>query len=238
MSPQYSELAEAAGGFIHEIKNHLGTLQLNLQLLAEDFDEPASPKERRILGRINKLETQCRDLVGVANDFLRFARVRDLNLAQTDLGKLLDEMIDFFGPTAQAGKVEIKSFVPADLPPMPLDRDLIKQALLNLLLNAAQAMPEGGDITIQAAKQAATAGNGRAGQPTHVIVHVIDTGAGMQPNVRARVFEPFFSTREAGNGLGLPTTKRIIEAHGGTIDVESESGKGTQFTVRLPIVSP
>ena len=150
VNQQYAELAELAGGFIHEIKNHLSTLGLNLQLLAEDFQDPQTQRERRALDRIQRLQNECQRLVDVSNDFLRFARVKDLELIPTNLGEVVEEMIDFFGPTARPANIEIKSYLPADLPPVALDRDLFKQALLNLLLNAQQAMPAGGEITLQA----------------------------------------------------------------------------------------
>ena len=109
---------------------------------------------------------------------------------------------------------------------MTLDADLFKQALLNLLLNAQQAMPDGGEITLQAA---AADGDG-------VSLSVIDAGKGMTPEVAAKVFRPFFSTRQGGTGLGLATTRKIIEAHGGAIEVQSEVGRGSKFTLRLPAV--
>src|SRR3989442_2029320 len=95
----YAELAELAGGFIHEIKNHLSTLGLNLQLLAEDFQDPQSQRERRALERVQRLQGECQRLVDVSNDFLRFARVKDLEFAPTDLVAVVEEMIDFFTPT-------------------------------------------------------------------------------------------------------------------------------------------
>jgi signal transduction histidine kinase len=243
----YTELTELAGGFIHEIKNHLSTLGLNLQLLAEDFQEPQSQRERRALTRVQRLQGECQRLVEVANDFLRFARIKDLDFAPTSLGKVLDEMIDFFGPTAKAANIEIKTYVPADLPEVLLDRDLFKQVLLNLMLNAEQAMPRGGELTIQAACEEssplAVAGPERDGDccawlPSRarvVCLSLIDTGVGMAPEVRDKIFQPFFSTKQAGSGLGLPTTRRIVEAHGGTIAVESEPDRGSKFTVRLPV---
>src|SRR5438094_4852775 len=91
----FAELAELAGGFIHEIKNHLSTLGLNLQLLAEDFQEPQTQRERRALERVQRLQSECQQLVDVSNDFLRFARVRDLELTPTSLADVIDEMIDF-----------------------------------------------------------------------------------------------------------------------------------------------
>jgi two-component system sensor histidine kinase HydH len=220
----YAELAELAGSFIHEIKNHLSTLGLNLQLLAEDFQEPQSQRERRAQERIQRLQTECQRLVDVSNDFLRFARVSELQRTPCSLSEVVEEMVDFFGPTARQANIEIKSYLPADLPPVQLDRDLFKQALLNLMLNAEQAMPDGGQLTIQASRE-----------PAYICLSLIDTGKGMSEEVMARVFRPFFSTKPGGTGLGLPTTRKIIDAHDGTIEVQSEINHGTKFTIRLPL---
>src|SRR5690349_8203114 len=138
-SEQYAELAELAGGFIHEIKNHLSTLGLNLQLLAEDFQEPQSPRERRALTRVQRLQGECERLVVLSNDFLGFARIKNLDLLPTDLARVIAEMLDFFTPTARAANIDIKPYLPADLPPVLLHADMFKQALLNLMLNAEQA---------------------------------------------------------------------------------------------------
>lgn len=236
MHEQYAALAELAGGFIHEIKNHLSTLGLNLQLLAEDFQDPQSHRERRALTRVQKLQGECSRLVDIANDFLRFARIRTIEPRPADLGKLIEEMIDFFSPTARAANIEIKSFVAGDLPRVPLDRELFKQALLNLMLNAEQAMPGGGELTIQAIRGQESGGKSQEpGARGIVCLSLIDTGKGMAPEVMAKVFEPFFSTRPGGTGLGLPTTRKIIEAHGGSIEVQSAVGRGTKFTIRLPV---
>src|SRR5437868_5492902 len=150
---QYAELAELAGSFIHEIKNHLSTLGLNLQLLAEDFQDPQSRRERCALERVQRLRNECQRLVDVANDFLRYACVKDLEMAPTDLGDVIEEMLDFFTPMARQANLEIKSYLPADLAQVKMDKDLFKQAILNLLLNALQAMPKGGVLTIQATNQ-------------------------------------------------------------------------------------
>src|SRR5262245_34910977 len=218
-----TELAELAGGFIHEIKNHLSTFGLHLQLLAEDCADPQTPRERKALERTVKLQNECRRLTEVANDFLRFARLRELDTQPSALTDVLAEMIDFFAPTARSAGIEIKTFLPSDLPPVSLDRELFKQALLNLLLNAQQAMPEGGQITVQARRE-----NGE------VQLNVIDTGIGMTADTLAKCFRAFHTTKPGGNGLGLPTTRRIVEMHGGRIAVQSEPGKGTQFTIWLP----
>lgn len=225
MKSSYTELAELAGGFIHEIKNHLGSLGLNLQLLAEDLDDPQTQKERRALKRVQKLLGECERLTALSNDFLRFARIKDVERTPTDLAKIIEDMVDFFEPTARAANIDIRVYLPGDLPAVPLHVESFKQALLNLLLNAEQAMPEGGQITFQAKVQGPI-----------VRLSVIDTGKGIPPDAVGKIFAPFFSTKSAGSGLGLPTTKRIIEAHGGTIAVESEVGKGTQFTIELPVI--
>jgi signal transduction histidine kinase len=230
LTEQYAELAELAGSFIHEIKNHLSTLGLNLQLLAEDFQEPQSQRERRALERIQRLQGECGRLVDVSNDFLRFARIQELDLAPTNLAGVVEDLVDFFGPTARQAGIDIKCYCPPDLPPVRLDRELFQQAVLNLMLNAQQAMPEGGELTIQASVETA----GEAG-PSAVALSFIDTGKGMSPEVLGRVFRPFFSTKPGGSGLGLPTTRKIIEAHGGTIHVQSELGHGTKFTLRVPV---
>ena len=221
-----TELAELAGGFIHEIKNHLSTFGLHLQLLAEDLNQPESPRERKVLDRLVRLQGECHRLTEVANDFLRFARLRELDRRPVPLADAIGDMIDFFAPTARAANIEIKTFLPSDLPMVSLDTDLFKQAMLNLLLNAEQAMPEGGAITVQARRA-----------DGEVRLDLIDTGIGMSAETLAKCFRPFHTTKPGGNGLGLPTARRIVEMHGGRITVQSEQGKGTQFTIWLPIDS-
>src|SRR5947208_9300290 len=194
---QYAELAELAGGFIHEIKNHLSTLGLNLQLLVEDFGTPESHRERRALERVQKLQHECDRLVEVSNDFLRFAHLRDLDLRPTCLRSVVEEMVDFFAPTAKQANVTLTTYLPADLPAVALDVDLLKQALLNLMLNAEQAMPQGGELIVQACAEGGS-----------VRLDLIDTGMGMTAEQAGRVFRPFFTTKPGGSGLGLPTVKR------------------------------
>ena len=241
LTDDYAALAELAGGFIHEIKNHLNTLNLNLQLLGEDFQDPQSQRERRALTRVQKLQGECQRLVDLSNDFLSFAHIKEVPLVPGDLGKVVQEMIDFFTPTAQAANIDIKIYLPADLPALPMNEELLRQALLNLMLNAVQAMPAGGELTFQAAVEnlpspLAGEGPGLRGR-RQVALSLIDTGAGIAAEVLPKIFKPFFSTKSksGGSGLGLPTTKKIIEAHSGAIDVQSELGKGTKFTIRLPV---
>lgn len=220
-----SEVAELAAGFIHEIKNHLGTLSLNLQLLAEDFEQPETPRERRSLDRVTRLSDECRKLVELSNDFLRFARIRELHTKPITLDEVVSRMIDFLGPTAKQRNVEINWFPEADLPPVCLDADLFEQALLNLMLNAEQAMPDGGSLTLI----------GRC-EGARVYLDVIDTGVGIAAEAIPKLFRPFHTTKPDGSGLGLATTRKIVLAHGGTIEAQSELGRGTKFTIGLPAV--
>jgi signal transduction histidine kinase len=149
--------------------------------------------------------------------------MRELNRKPVRLDVVISEMVDFVAPTAKAAGIEIKTYMSSDLPAVPIDCDLFQQALLNLMLNAEQAMPDGGEMTIQTRTEG-----------DMVRIDLIDTGTGMAPDILARAFKPFFTTKSSGNGLGLPTTRRIVEMHGGRIEAQSEPGKGTQFTIWLP----
>lgn len=240
INQEYAELAELAGGFIHEIKNHLGTLKLSLELLAEDFQDAQTPREKRAFTKIQRLQGECDRLEAISREFLAFARINDLEREPCDLADVVEELIEFYTPTAEKGGVNIIRLLPADLPPVRLHREMFKQALLNLFLNAQQAMPNGGDLTIQASVETSLAPHpseqdGRELPPDTVCLSIIDTGAGMSPDVAARVFRPFYSTRQGGTGLGQATTRKIIEAHDGTIEVQSVMGRGTRFAIRLPL---
>lgn len=222
----YRELAQLASHLVHEIKNHISTLNLHLQLLGEDLADCEGAKERRARQRALKLQQECQRLTELSNDFLRFAQLRELRLEPVDLRELLEELADFFGPSARQANIDLKLYLASDLPPLSADRELLKQAMLNLILNAAQAMPQGGALTIQA----------EAG-PNEAMIDFIDTGPGIGGETLARIFEPFYTTRQGGSGLGLPTVRRIVEAHGGRVAVQSEPGRGTKFTLRLPFGS-
>jgi len=221
---QYAEISQLAGGLAHEIRNPLSTLSLNLDLLLEDFQNPETLRDRRVLQRVERLRHEVDRLLAILENFLRFARVQDLKLEPTDLNAIIDELRDFSEPHAATKGIVIRTSFAADLPAIRIDSDLFKQALLNLVLNAQHAMPSGGELILTT----------RLEKPW-IVLDVIDTGVGMPEEVRARIFDAFFSTRAEGSGLGLPTTRKIVEAHGGSIHVQSEPGKGSQFTIRLPV---
>lgn len=224
----YAELAQLTGRLIHDIKNHISTLGLNLQLLAEDLAEPETPRERRANQRVLKLQHETQRLAELSNDFLRFIQQKELTKSPTRINELIDDLVDFYGPSARKANVEIKTFLPGDLPVMELDAEPFKQGLLNLMLNAVQAMPQGGTLAIQAEID-------KASVPPRLLLSFIDTGIGMNSEVQQKIFKPFFTLRPGGSGLGLPTLKKVVEAHGGTIGVQSEPGKGTKFIISLPV---
>lgn len=220
---QYAEMAQLAGALAHEIKNPLSTIRLNMELLAEDFEEAESPAQRRAVKRIGVMQRECQRLQDLLEDFLNFAKIRKLQLTPTDLNAEIAETLDFFAPEAAAANVEIVRYLDPDLPRVMLDGESFRSALINLLLNAKQAMPAGGQIVVRTT----TVGS-------NVVLHLIDTGVGIDDHTAAHMFEAFFSTKPGGSGLGLPTTSKIIEAHGGRILVQSQVGRGTQFTIELP----
>lgn len=222
---QYTEIARLAGGLAHEIKNPLSTIRLNMELLAEDFgQEPDNPAFRRGLNRVKTVQRECQRLQDLLDDFLSFAKVRRLKLEPTNLNHLVRQILGFFQPKAKEAKIEVIDYLAADLPMVLLDRESFHGALLNLVLNAQQAMPNGGQLVVRTS----TVRDG-------VGLDLIDTGCGMDPETLAHIFEAFFSTKRGGSGLGLPTARKIVEAHGGQIQVQSEVGRGTQFTIRLPV---
>ncbi len=221
---QYTEIAKLAGGLAHEIKNPLSTIRLNMELLAEDFAEGETLRERRALAKVQVVQRECRRLQELLDNFLSFAKVRKLNQIPSNLNLQVKQVVDFFRPKAAEAGIEIVDYLAADLPTVLLDREAFHGALLNLVLNAEQAMPKGGQLVVRTS----TVGDG-------VALDLIDTGCGMSPETQAHIFDAFFSTKGSGSGLGLPTARKIIEAHGGSISLQSEVGRGTQFTIKLPL---
>ncbi|HUT32164.1 MAG TPA: ATP-binding protein [Planctomycetota bacterium] len=224
----WSHVVALAGGLVHEIKNPLSTISLNLQLLLEDWRQGAeSPRERRTLKRLETLQRETSRLVGLLEDFLRYARTLHIHPQPCQVNSLVEELLDFIAPKAAQLGIQIRSVLAPGLPVIQADPKLLKQALLNLLINAEEAVPKGGELILQTSSDGAG-----------VQLDVTDTGIGIPDHQIAKIFDLYFTTKESGSGLGLCTTRRIIELHGGSIAVETEAGKGTHFTVRLPQAPP
>lgn len=223
LQAMYAEIATLAGGLAHEIRNPLSTIGMNLELLAEDIEEETTQNSHRMKAKIQTVQRECRHLEEILNQFLQFAKAGELDLVQADLNALVQDFIDFYQPQAADKSIDISPHLDADLPLVAVDRSLLRQVLMNLVQNAEQAMPGGGLLEFQTLFR-----NGR------VDLELIDNGCGMEERTVAKIFQAFYSTRTGGSGLGLPTVKKIVEAHLGTIACESEPGRGTRFTISFP----
>lgn len=226
-----AELGTLTGGLAHEIKNPLSTIKVNLQLLVEDLESPSllapgplAEQHRRWLRRLKASAEEVTRLQEVLDDFLRFAGKVELHKAPVDLRELVSELADFFAPQAEAAHVRVRLSAGEQPVTIQADKDLLKQALLNLMINAQQAMPNGGELILRI---------GRTRRRAQV--EVIDTGTGMDAETARRIFEAYYTTKRGGTGLGLPTALRVVREHGGQIAVDSTPGTGTRFVISLPL---
>ena len=220
VSERMAALARVTAGVAHEVKNPLNSMRLWLENLRESL--PADPEAAR--SAVKVLDTEIDRLDYVVKRFLDFTKPVELHLEETPLAELVAEMLALARPQIERARVRASVEQAEQLPPVRVDRALLQQALMNLVLNACQAMPEGGrlDITLRRKADAAE-------------IRVADTGHGIAPEHRRRIFELFFTTRKAGSGLGLATAFRIVQLHNGSIDFESEPGRGTTFILELPL---
>ncbi len=223
LKKQYQELAALSGSLAHEIKNPLSVIRMNIELLGEDFVEMNLPEGRRALERIDILKRQCERLETMLNDFLRFTRLDNLELKSGSLNDQVLLVLQLFETKAVKQKVDIKRFFVSDLPSIKMESQTLQAALVNLVKNALESMPDGGQLV---ARTRLT----RFG----VALDLIDTGCGMESETLLKMFDIFYTRKDGGTGLGLPTAKKIIEAHGGRINVQSEVGQGTKFTIEFP----
>ncbi len=221
---QYEELAELAGSLAHEIKNPLSVIHMNIDLLSEDLTDIESPIRRRSLDKIEIVRHQCERMEALLRDFLRYARLSQIDLVPGNLNDQVDRVLRAYRAQADAAGIDIQRYLDPDLPAILLHSDSLQAALMNLVKNAIEAMPQGGQLW---ARTTST----RRG----VALELIDTGHGVDDTTLMHMFEPFYSTKEEGSGLGLPTARKIIEAHGGQISVQSEVGRGTKFVLEFPV---
>ena len=230
-----AELGSMTGGLAHEIKNPLSTVGLNVQLLSEALAEIQLPEQdrERLRRRLDALSREVERLRGILTDFLQFAGRVKLDPQPHDLTQIVDELSDFFHPQCDQARVLLRTQLPARPVPVSVDRGLLKQALLNLMINATQAMAQSRtDHAIGPCGELILTIEHDRGEAR---VHVIDTGPGIDPGNLEEIFHPYVSHKSGGTGLGLPTARRIVEEHGGRLTAHSELGRGSDFVVHLPI---
>ncbi|UCG46813.1 MAG: hypothetical protein JSU94_15080 [Phycisphaerales bacterium] len=230
------ELSKLTGGLAHEIKNPLSTIKINLRLVAEELQALTSPDTfrnapenannavARALRKIAVLQKETDRLEHILDGFLRYVDRTELRPVSIDLNEILSDMVDFYAPQAHTHAITMRVALHAGPLLCKLDAAMLKQAILNLFINAQQAMSQGGELMIRTDRQKDDA-----------VIRISDTGSGIPPDRLPHIFDGRFSSRPHGTALGLPTAKKIVEAHNGTISVDSEVGKGTSFTITLPL---
>jgi signal transduction histidine kinase len=229
-----SAMGNLAAGVAHEIKNPLNAISMGLQRLRMEF-VPAAPEARQEYTRFTRIiEAEVSRLDTIVKQFLTLARPLRLSVAEEPLAPVLKELLTLLAPQASAQGVSITEDVRLGNARVALDRQQITQAVMNVLLNAIQAMPKGGMLTVRAGVVAPSAGN-LGGIRTVARIVVTDTGPGISAENMDRVFEPYFTTKAGGTGLGLALTHRIVAEHRGTIRAENEPGGGARFVIELPL---
>jgi signal transduction histidine kinase/HAMP domain-containing protein len=213
-------ISRIQGGVAHEVKNPLNAILLHVEVARARLAQgqaDVTPQMEIISREILRLDR-------VVKTFLDFTRPVELNLTTVSLQELLSELVELARPQAKEFKIKIEVSPQPDDAEVRVDRDLLKQAVLNIVVNAMQSMPDGGDLRFEALANGDTAE-----------LRISDTGGGIPPELRDKIFRLYFTTKQQGSGIGLAMTFRIIQLHDGTIDFTSEPGKGTTFSIRLPI---
>lgn len=254
-SERLATIGQMSAKISHEVRNPLGSISLNSELLEDELQ--ALPEDRRgeAASLLAAIRSQVDVLSAVTEEYLRFARLPKPKLESAALTPVIEELAEFVRAELQARGVQLDVAVPDGLPALQMDPGQIRQALLNLIRNAAEAMPAGGAITLRARRVGGQSGDLAARQPGPppecriaglpdcqaqggwVEIAVTDTGVGIPEGIRERIFEPFFSTKEGGTGLGLAIARQIALDHGGDLTCESTPGKCTIFRVTLPIAN-
>ncbi len=222
ISRRLSAISRLTGGVAHEIKNPLNSISLRLELLRSRLEE-SSPEA---LEEINVITQEIRRLDRVVKTFLDFTRPVDLEVQDVDLAALTREVTSLVKPQAALQNVNIEcSSEPASIP-VRGDRDLLKQAILNVVMNGIEAMKGGGSLSVRVDQNA-----------DHSVLTVEDEGPGIPEENKGKVFQLYFTTKDKGSGIGLAMTFRAVQLHNGTIDFSSETGKGTTFRLRFPLAA-
>jgi PAS domain S-box-containing protein len=223
VSERLAALGRITAGVAHEVKNPLNSMRLWLENLKESLGhEPDSGSQQAV----QVLDKEIDRLDAVVKRFLDFTRPMDVRLEATQLADVLNEVVEVAKPQLQKSKIQVAQLIPIDVPEVYVDRALLKQAVLNLVLNAVEAMPSGGQLRLMLT---------RRGENAEITVG--DTGKGIPMENRQKIFQLFFTTRPGGSGIGLASTFRIVQLHNGSIDFTSEVGRGTTFRIELPLAA-
>jgi len=223
-SQKLAALGRLTSGVAHEVKNPLNAMRIHLELLKARLgaSQPAVRENVEVIAQeIVRLDR-------VVQGFLKFVRPEEVRLAPVPVDALLSETARLMAPEAGRTGARIAEDVAPDLPPVAGDRELLQQALTNLVTNAIQAMPKGGTVTLGA----------RLGPDGAVEIRIADEGVGIAPQDLEKIFRLYFTTKAQGSGIGLSMVYRIVQMHDGRIDVESEVGRGTVMTLTLPVAPP
>ena len=215
-----SALSRISAGVAHEVKNPLNAMLLHIEVARSKL----SHGDTDVAEQMDIIAREILRLDRVVHTFLDFTRPVELNLVNVPVQDLVGELVELAGPQAAAAHIAVAVREDADGVEVRVDRDLFKQAMLNIVVNAMQAMPEGGELRVEASARADCAE-----------LRISDTGSGIAPELRENIFRLYFTTKPKGSGIGLAMTFRIVQLHDGTIDFTSEPGKGTTFLIRLPI---
>lgn len=221
LSRRISASGRVTRGVAHEVKNPINAIVLHLQLLRNKMQQ-IDPDTGR---HVDIIDNEIHRLDRVVQILVDFTRPRELHMEDADLKLVLDEVVLLASPDAAQHGVKIVRQLPAEAIPVKVDVDLIKQAMLNVVLNGVQAMPNGGSLTITTHRDEDT-----------VITEIKDEGTGIPAAVQEKVFELYFTTKKTGSGIGLAQTYQIMQWHYGSVDFDSQEGKGTTFRLRLPFV--
>jgi signal transduction histidine kinase len=219
MSRRLSASGRLTRGVAHEVKNPINAIVLHLQLLRNKLAQP-EPDTRR---HMDIIDTEIRRLDRVVQTLVDFTRPRDLHLEEVDLRRLMEDVAQLAAPDAEQHGVIIQRLMPEQRLPIKVDIDLMKQALLNVVINGVQAMPQGGLLAISARRENNT-----------VVAEIRDEGQGIPQDMRDKIFELYFTTKKDGSGIGLAQTYQILQWHYGSVDFESAEGSGTVFHFHIP----
>ena len=225
-------LGRLTAGIAHEVKNPLNAMMIHLELLRTKIRKGTlaaapTPAVEAALEHVGIIETEIRRLDEVVQGFLKFTRPEDLRLQPVSLRALFDEIVHVVQPEAESHHVKISVEIPASVPEVNGDASMLRQAFLNLAINACQAMPEGGTLRLVCAPASRD----------RVEIRVEDTGVGIPPDHLGKIFDLYFTTKDHGTGIGLSMVFRIVQMHDGEIEVQSTPGKGTTFRMLLPRAS-